>query len=68
MDAEDISELGRKLDIVMRLLAFQLEDGMTGAEAAPLLNRLGMGNSDIADVIGSTTKTVRARISESKKS
>lgn len=67
MEDENYSELNKKIDVLIQLIAYQLTDGMTITDAAPLLNRLGMETSSIAIVLDSTTNTVSARISEAKR-
>ena len=67
MTDEIYSGLSQKIDILIHLIAFQITDGMTIKDAAPLLNRLGMESSAIAIVLDSTTNTVTTRISEAKR-
>jgi hypothetical protein len=62
-----IDELNRKLDLVVRLLAYQLVSGKTLSHGAPILKRLGMNAAEIAAVFDTTTNTVNVRLAESKK-
>jgi DNA-directed RNA polymerase specialized sigma24 family protein len=41
--------------------------GKTVAEGAPLLKRMGLTLSEIAEVFGSTTNSVNVRLNEAKK-
>lgn len=62
-----IDELNRKLDLVVRLLAYQLVSGKTLSHGAPILKRLGLSAAEIAAVFDTTTNTVNVRLAESKK-
>jgi hypothetical protein len=64
---KQLDELNRKLDIVIRLLAYQLVSGKTLTHGAPILRRVGLSASEIAAVFDTTTNTVRVRLTESKK-
>jgi hypothetical protein len=60
-------ELDRKLSVIVNLLAYQIVQGKTVAEGAPLLKRMGLTLSEIAEVFGSTPNAVKVRINEAKK-
>lgn len=60
-------DLNRKLDLVVRLLAYQLVSGKTLSHGAPILKRLGMNAFEIAAVFGTTPNTVNVRLAESRK-
>ena len=62
-----LEETNRKLDVVMRLLAYQIVDKMTLAEGAPILKRLGLAASEIAAIYDSTRTSVNVRLAEAKK-
>lgn len=60
-------EVNRKLDVVMRLLAYQMVGKMTLAEGAPILKRLGFTAPEIAIIYDSTRNAVNVRLAEAKK-
>jgi hypothetical protein len=64
---EKIDELNRKIDLLVRLLAYQLVSGKTLSHGAPVLKRLGLSASEIAAVFDTTANTVSVRLAESKK-
>jgi hypothetical protein len=64
---ENLDALDRKLSILVRLAAYQLVQGKSLMEAAPILRRLGLTASEIAAVFDSTTNTVNVMVSKSKK-
>jgi hypothetical protein len=49
------------LDALVRLTAVSALSGRTGGEAIDLLARAGLGNDLIAELVGTTPATVRAR-------
>jgi hypothetical protein len=53
-------DLGTKMDTLIRLTALQLIGDKTGAEAVGILDRAGLDNELIADIVGTTAATVRA--------
>lgn len=53
-------DLGKKLDVLIRLAAVQLLGEKTGAEAIAVLTRAGLDNDLIADLVATTPATVRA--------
>ncbi|MGH3691311.1 MAG: hypothetical protein ACRDT7_14230 [Microbacterium sp.] len=53
-------DLGTKMDTLIRLTALQLIGDKTGAEAIGILDRAGLDNELIADLVGTTAATVRA--------
>ncbi len=65
----DISpqDIDRKLTVLINLLAYQLIGGKTLSEAAPILRRLGLKQSEIAVVFGSSANVVSVRLAEAKK-
>ena len=64
---QTINELNRKLDLVVRLLAYQLASGKTLSHGAPILKRLGLTASEIAAVFDTTPNTVNVRLAESRR-
>lgn len=66
-EKDAIQEIDRKLSLIVNLLAYQVVQGKTVAEGAPLLKRMGLTLGEIADVFGSTTNAVNVRINEAKK-
>lgn len=64
---DKLDEVSRKLDVVARILAYQLVADRTLSEGAPLLKRLGLTAGEIAAVFDTTVGTVHVRLSHSKK-
>lgn len=62
-----LNDINRKLDVLMKLLAYQTVGKMTLTEGAPLLRRLGFTPSEIAAIYGSNQKVVSVRLAEAKK-
>ncbi len=68
MDSDSsLTDVNRKLDVLLKLLAYQTVGKMTLTEGAPLLRRLGFTPSEIAAIYGSTTNVVSVRLAEAKK-
>jgi DNA-directed RNA polymerase specialized sigma24 family protein len=69
MTSDDkLDEVSRKLDLVVRILAYQLVANSTLSQGAPILRRLGLGAREIAAIFNTTVGTVRVGLSQSKKS
>ena len=66
MSGVELQSIEQKLDVLIRLNAYLATKGMKVAEAAPILNGLGISSAEIALVLGSTPNAVNVRISESK--
>lgn len=64
---QQIKELNQKLDVLIRLLAYQLVAETNISTGAPILRRLGLTATEIATVFGTTSNTVNVRLTESKK-
>ena len=64
---EILTELNRRMDVVMRLLAYKLAEERTISLGAPLLRRLGLTVSEIAEIYGTTRATVSVGLSVAKK-
>ncbi|TMJ07794.1 MAG: hypothetical protein E6G98_13245 [Bacillati bacterium ANGP1] len=71
MMAEDLTEilntLNRRLAVLIHLMAYEMVQGKTLAEAAPVLRRLGLTPGEIATVFDSTAQVVSVRVSEAKR-
>jgi hypothetical protein len=68
MDKEAaLVEISRKLDVLLKLIAYQAIGIKTISEGAPLLRRLGFTPSEIAGIYGSTAKSVSVRLAEARK-
>lgn len=63
----DFSSIDDKLAILLNLNAYLIAKGMTIAQGAPILKRLGLSASEIAAVFDSTAAAVNVRLSEAKK-
>lgn len=66
MSADNFVLLHQRLDVLIRINAYIAIKGMKVAEAAPLLNELGISPAEIALIVGSTPNAVNVRISEAK--
>lgn len=53
-------DLGTKMDALIRLTALQVIGDKTGVEAIKVLDRAGLDHDLIAEIVGTTTATVRA--------
>lgn len=61
IDVHELKALGPKLDALVRLTAMSVLGGKAGGEAIDMLARAGLDNDLIADLVGTTPGTVRAR-------
>jgi hypothetical protein len=66
-DETNLEEINRKLDTLIRLVAYQTVEKMTLSEGAPLLRRLGFTASEIAAIYDSTANAVNVRLAEARK-
>lgn len=67
MDNATLAVLEPKLDAIIRLLAAPIVQGKPISEAAPILAALGLDNSTIAAICGTTQNVVRtARLRSTK--
>ena len=64
---QEIADVNRKLDILLKLLAYQTVGNMTLTEGAPLLKRLGFTQSEIAAVYGTNANVISVRLAEAKR-
>lgn len=60
-------EIGRKLDTLLKLIAYQTVGKMTLSEGAPILRRLGFTPSEIAAIYDSNTNVVNVGLAKAKK-
>jgi hypothetical protein len=65
--ASDFASIDSKLAILLNLNAYLIAKGMTVAQGAPILRRLGLSAPEIAAIFDSTAKAVNVRITEAKK-
>lgn len=59
--------LRERLDTAIRLLAYQIISNKNVSQGAPVLKRLGLSLSDIADIYGSTAGSISVRLAESRR-
>jgi DNA-directed RNA polymerase specialized sigma24 family protein len=64
---ETLKTIEKQLATITNLLAYQMVEGKTLAESAPVLRRLGITPSEIAAIFGSTAGAVSVRLAEAKK-
>ncbi len=62
-----LDSIDRKLSILINLIAYQVAQGKTVAEGAPILKRLGLRPIEIAEMFGSSSKSISVRLAEAKK-
>lgn len=67
MQKNDSNDVDRKINLVVNLLAYQIVEGKTLSEAVTILHRLGMRNSEIATLFGTTAKSVSVRQAEANR-
>jgi hypothetical protein len=67
MEKGDLKVIEQKLDILIKLYAYQLVAGKNMPEGVPILRRLGLSASEIAAVYDTSANTVSVRLAESKK-
>lgn len=60
-------EVSRKLNMIIKLLAYQLVAEKTVVHGAAILNRMGLTAPEIADIFGTTPSSVRGRLAEARK-
>ena len=58
------SESASELDKTLRLLALVALEGKKQKEQIQLLDKAGFGQSDIAEMLGSTPKAISVRLAE----
>jgi DNA-binding CsgD family transcriptional regulator len=67
MPNEEGPDLGKKIDMLNRILAIGLVNGKRQREQIRLLSIAGMGPKEIADLIGTTPNTVNVALSTLRK-
>jgi len=67
MTKEILERIDTKLDIMIRLLASRAVEGRSKTEAILVLGVSGLETDLIAEIVGTTPGTVRARLSEAKR-
>lgn len=63
----DDQKVSAQLDVLIRLTAINALGDKSGGEAIAVLARAGLDNEVIADLVGTTTATVRAARSRMRK-
>jgi len=56
-----------KLDVVIKLLSVGIVKGKEVKEQILLLNKIGISNKDIAEILGKTQNTVNSTLSQSRR-
>lgn len=67
MTSSDTADLGKKLDIVIRLLAAQLTAGKTKSDAILQLAELGFAPREIASIVQVTPNRVSVTLYKSRR-
>lgn len=67
MPEPELQEVVRRLDRLIRLIAFSLIEGKKQKDQLLLLSRAGFEPKDIAEIIGTTPNTVRVGLSSLRK-
>lgn len=67
MEDEILLRIDEKLDAMVRLMASGCIEGKNKTDAIKTLGALGLDPDLIAEVVGTTSGTVRARLSEVRK-
>jgi DNA-directed RNA polymerase specialized sigma24 family protein len=67
MDDRQFATLKKKLDTIIALLAADKVTDKSKKEAILMLHELGIDNTTIAALVGTTPSTVAVRLSEAKK-
>ena len=67
MTEEKFVQIEKKIDILIKLSAYQMVKDMTLREGAPILKRLGFKNPEIAAIFETTSKTISVTLAQEKK-
>lgn len=67
MEEKQFSELTKRLDKLIRIVALSSTRGYTSTERISLLSQAGFGPKEIAEIIGTTQNVVNVRLSEMRK-
>jgi hypothetical protein len=65
---KDLEQISKRLNVVIKLLAYQIVSDKTVTQGAPILKRLGLSLADIADIYKTTPNAIAVRVAESKRS
>lgn len=60
-------EILKKLDAIIKLLAISQLKGKEAGEQILFLHKIGIGNKDIAEILGKTQNTVNSTLSQVRK-
>jgi hypothetical protein len=66
-ESANLDAITRKLDTLIRLVAYELVSEKTVSHGAPILRRLGLNPTEIAAVFGTTKEAVSVRLAESRR-
>ncbi|MBE3142339.1 MAG: sigma-70 family RNA polymerase sigma factor [Planctomycetes bacterium] len=66
-EAGVLASIDRKLGVLIGLAAYTNVKGMTVAQGAPILRRLGLSQAEIAAVFDTTANSVSVRLAEAKR-
>ncbi len=67
MEEKTLKSIDKKLDVIIRLLAGNSVQGKSKKEAIITLASFGLEANAIAEIVGTTIATVKARLWEQKK-
>jgi hypothetical protein len=67
MNEDILKNIESKLDVIIKLIAGNFIKGMSKTDAILTLGMFGLDNNTIANIVGTTNKTVSVRLSEQKK-
>ena len=62
-----LQTINHKITILVHVMAYQMIEGKTLAEGAPVLKRLGFNAGEIAGIFDSTSNTINVLLSKAKK-
>jgi hypothetical protein len=66
-DSAVLASIDRKVGVLVSLVAYTNVKGMTVAQGAPILRRLGLSQAEIAAVFDTTANSVSVRLAEAKR-
>ena len=67
MEDKQVSELTKRLDKIIKLLAIQYTSGKTGKAAIIALSNVGFQPKEVAELVGTTAHTVSVTLNLLKK-
>jgi transcriptional regulator len=65
--SESFENLAKRLDVIISILIKEREDEMTITAGVSLLKSFGLSNSEIANILGTTKRTVEVTSSRLRK-